>query len=91
MHFSYFNTLQTDCSTLQSREEFIFSAFKIDYCCHFNNVQTACIKHSLKNVFREAKTEPQTLCGIIPLNFSLINRVAEFNHCLVILAPEHKL
>lgn len=47
-------TLQTDCSTLQSREEFIFSAFKIYYCCDFNNVQTTCIKHSLKNVFRKA-------------------------------------
>lgn len=74
-------TLQTDCSTLQSREEFIFSAFKINYCCD-------------SKMYLERLELNPSLCGIIPFNpcnFSLINRVAEFNRWLVILTLEHKL
>lgn len=54
--------------------------------------QRALNTHS-KTYLERLKLNP-SLCGIIPLNpcnFSLINRVAEFNRWLVILFLEHKL
>lgn len=93
LYFSYFILYRLIALHCNLEKSLFFQHLKLIIAAILTMYKQCALNTHSKMYLERLELNP-SLCGIIPFNprnFSLINRVAEFNRWLVILTLEHKL